>query len=272
MRRWREMGNPAAAHVRESQATCGAVTAVRAGNGPTGPNPFRQPSTRARHRRPPERRPLARSVGVALVVCGLLATALGLGGWVMHNGARERSISHGASRGGKGLAAGAPGPVGRISGPSKRPKHNRVARPYWLLIPAIGVSSNLVRLGLTAQGTLQVPPTAAVAGWYARSPRPGQVGSSIIAGHIDSRLGPGVFYHLNQLRRGEYVYIIRANHTVAVFEVTSLRTYPKSGFPAKAVYGPVPDSELRLITCGGTFDFATGSYLSNVVVYATLIK
>lgn len=231
-------------------------------------------STRARHRRPPERRPVARSAGIALVVCGLLATGLGLGGWALNQGVSERFVSrgahHGAHRGGKGFAAEAPGPVGLISGPAKRP--SRIAKPEWLVIPAIGVFTNLVRLGLSAPGTLQVPPTAAVAGWYTGSPRPGQIGSSIIAGHVDSRLGPGVFYRLSQMRRGEYVYIIRANHTVGVFEVTSLRTYAKSSFPAKAVYGPVPDAELRLITCGGTFDFATGSYLSNIVVYATLVS
>jgi len=206
-------------------------------------------------------------------VCGLLVTAVGLGGWALvSHGSRGHAASHGTSRDGNGFAAGARGKVGRISGPSKRPRRGSVGRPYWLLIPAIGVSSDVVRLGLTAAGTLQVPPTAAVAGWYTRSPRPGGVGSSIIAGHIDSKLGPGVFYRLSRMRRGEYVYVIRANHTLAVFEVTSVRTYAKSGFPAKTVYGPVPDAELRLITCGGTFDFATGSYLSNVVVYATLIR
>lgn len=223
--------------------------------------------TGARHRRPSERRSIARPAGIALIVCGLLATALGLRALVSHAAQGTRQ-----PRGGNGYAAGAPGPVGRISGLARGQGRAGVARPFWLLIPAIGVSSNLVRLGLTAQDTLQVPPTAAVPGWYGGSPRPGQVGSSIIAGHLDSRLGPGVFYRLGELRRGDYIYVIRVNHTVAVFEVTSLRTYPKSSFPAKAIYGPVPDAELRLITCGGTFDFATGSYLSNVVVYAALIR
>ena len=264
------MGNPAARSVRESQAARGDVTSAQAGH--TEHGIADQGRTRARHRRPPQRRPIGRSAGIALVACGLLLTALGVGGWALVNHqARQRLVSQGVSRGTNGYAAGAPDPTGRISGSSKRPRH-RVARPFWLLIPAIGVSSNLVRLGLTAQHTLQVPPTAAVAGWYKGSPRPGQVGSSIIAGHIDSRLGPGVFYRLSHLRRGEYVYIIRANRTLAVFEVTALRSYAKSSFPAKAIYGPVPDAELRLITCGGTFDFATGSYLSNVVVYATLIR
>ena len=248
------------------------------GQSPNQHSPSGQRRTPARHRRPPERPRAARLGGIALIACGVLATALGLGGWALANhDARERLVSqgharHGDPRGGAGYAAGAPGPVGRISGPAKRPRHARVAKPFWLLIPAIGVSSNLVKLGLTTQDTLQVPPTAAVAGWYTGSPRPGAVGSSIIAGHIDSKLGPGVFYHLSQLRRGQYIYIIRQNRSLAVFEVTSLHMYPKSSFPAKAIYGPVPDAELRLITCGGTFDYATGSYLSNVVVYATLIR
>lgn len=213
-----------------------------------------------------------------LIVCGLFA--IGLGGWALtshadaasHAGRGDHDAREQVSSGGTNLAAGVPGPVGRISGPAKRPRHDRVAKPEWLVIPAIGVFTTLVRLGLTAQHTLQVPPTAAVAGWYTGSPRPGQVGSSIIAGHIDSRLGPGVFYRLGHIRRGQYVYVIRANHTVAVFEVTAIRAYAKPSFPRNAVYGPVPDAELRLITCGGTFDFATGSYLSNVVVYAVLIR
>ncbi len=211
------------------------------------------------------------------MVCGLLATAVGLGGWVLANHDQRRLVSQSSgagdrSPGSNGLAAGAAGPIGRISGPSRRFRPSTVAKPEWLVIPAIGVSTTLVRLGLTRQGTLEPPASAAVAGWYAGSPRPGAIGSSIIAGHIDSKLGPGIFYHLSQLRRGDYVYVIRASHTVGVFEVTAVHTYAKSAFPRNAVYGPVPDAELRLITCGGIFDYATGSYLSNVVAYAVLVK
>jgi hypothetical protein len=212
-----------------------------------------------------------------LIVCGLLATAVGLGGWVLADNGHHQHSGHSSqighrARASRGVAGGAAGPIGRISGPAKRSKYNTVAKPEWLAIPAIGVFTTLVRLGLTAQDTLRVPPTAAVAGWYTGGPRPGEIGSSIIAGHIDSRLGPGVFFHLGQLRRGDYIYVIRADHTVGIFEVTALRTYSKARFPREKVYGPVPDAELRLITCGGTFDYATGSYLSNVVAYAVLIK
>jgi sortase (surface protein transpeptidase) len=111
-----------------------------------------------------------------------------------------------------------------------------------------------------------------VAGWYTGSPRPGQVGSAIIAGHIDSSRGPGVFFRLRLLRPGDRVYVRHADGTLAVFRVYAEHSYAKDRFPTQQVYGPAPDPELRLITCGGTFDPATGSYLSNVVVYAAQIR
>jgi hypothetical protein len=145
-----------------------------------------------------------------------------------------------------------------------------VPEPTGLAIPVIGVRTALIRLGITATGDLQVPGNTAVAGWYTGSPRPGATGSAIIAGHIDSTSGPGVFFRLRELRPGDLVYVRRGHARIAVFKVTDVRSYLKSNFPTEAVYGPVPDAQLRLITCGGTFDPATGHYLSNVVVFAVL--
>lgn len=145
-----------------------------------------------------------------------------------------------------------------------------VALPVSLTIPAIGVQTSLIKLGLAADGTLQVPSSATVAGWYTGSPRPGALGAAVIAGHVDSQAGPAVFYQLRKLRPGAPVYVKRADGSVAEFKVTNVQQYPKARFPTTAVYGPVPDSELRLITCGGTFDPATGHYLSNVIVDAAL--
>jgi len=198
------------------------------------------------------------------MVCGVLAIALGVGGWaIASRPPGSRPIGPVAVVGvPHGRIAAAPGPSGRL----------RVARPVRLVIPAIGVSTRLIRLGLTSAHALQVPTSTAVAGWYTGSPRPGAIGSSVIAGHVDSRTGPGVFYRLRQLRRGERVYVVRADRTVAVFKITAVHTFWKSQFPSASVYGPVPDAELRLITCGGLFDYATGTYLSNVVVYAILIR
>jgi LPXTG-site transpeptidase (sortase) family protein len=145
-----------------------------------------------------------------------------------------------------------------------------VGQPASLTIPSIGVQTNIIHLGLTASGTLQVPTSTAVAGWYTGSPRPGATGSSVIAGHIDSKSGPGVFFRLSALHPGDLVYVRRTDGSLATFRVTQLKQYAKDTFPSADVYGPVPDAELRLITCGGTFDSQTGSYLSNTVVYAVL--
>lgn len=142
--------------------------------------------------------------------------------------------------------------------------------PTALDIPAIGVKSALVRLGLTRAGTLQVPSSTAVAGWYAGSPRPGAIGAAVIAGHIDSSLGPGIFFRLRDLKPGNLIYVRRHRGSLAVFRVTAVRTFLKKKFPTADVYGPVPDAQLRLITCGGTFDPSTGHYLSNVIVFAVL--
>ncbi len=164
-----------------------------------------------------------------------------------------------------------PVPLGRQA-PAPQPSPQQVPAPTGLIIPSIGVRSGLVHLGLTSSGALQVPASIAVAGWYTGSARPGATGSAVIAGHIDSVSGPGVFFRLRLLRPGDRVYVRRADGSLAVFQVTAVHSYLKSNFPTDAVYGPEPDAQLRLITCGGTFNFATGHYLSNVIVYAALIQ
>jgi sortase (surface protein transpeptidase) len=116
----------------------------------------------------------------------------------------------------------------------------RVARPVYLSIPAIGVHTHLITLGLTAQGTLQVPVSTSVAGWYTAGPRPGQPGPAVIAGHIDSTRGPGVFFRLRLLRPGDRVYIRRADGTLAVFGVYAEQSYAKNRFPPSGFTGPHP--------------------------------
>jgi sortase (surface protein transpeptidase) len=170
------------------------------------------------------------------------------------------------------LAKSSPAPHGIFAAPPAAHSAKQVARPVALTIPAIAVRTPLARLSRTPQGTLQVPASTTVAGWYTASPRPGEIGSSIIAGHIDSTQGPAVFFRLRLLRPGDLVYVRRSDGTLAVFRVYAEHMYPKNDFPTQRVYGPTPDAELHLITCGGVFDQATGAYLSNVVVYATQIS
>lgn len=206
----------------------------------------------------PVRRPAA-----IVLAAGLAVVAAGTAGLLLtrHSTPALRPVA-------AGMAA-LPAPTGPIVAPPESAQPAPVAAPVTLTIPLIGVKTRLVTLGLAAGGALQVPSSTSVAGWYTGSPRPGAVGSAVIVGHIDSLTGPGVFYRLAELRAGNGIYIERADGTTAEFRVTAVRSYLKDHFPTQAVYGPTPDAELRLITCGGAFDAATGHYLSNIVVYAT---
>jgi len=143
--------------------------------------------------------------------------------------------------------------------------------PVTLRVPAIGVDTPVMRLGLAADGTVQVPPITAHdrAGWYRYSPTPGRTGPSVILGHVTvGAYGDGVFRHLARLRTGNRIDVGLENGTTAVFAVTEVRTVAKTDFPSDEVYGNVDRPELRLITCGGT---RTGTgYLDNVIVFAAL--
>lgn len=146
--------------------------------------------------------------------------------------------------------------------------------PVALAIPAIGVHSSLLHLGLAADGSLEVPapgPHFNEAAWYRYSPAPGSLGPSVIVGHVDSAAGgPSVFFRLGSLRPRDTVLVTRADGTVAVFVVDAVRRFHKLGFPSQRVYGDTTGAALRLITCGGPFDGQHGHYLDNIVVFATL--
>ncbi|MEO3856954.1 class F sortase [Acrocarpospora sp. B8E8] len=146
----------------------------------------------------------------------------------------------------------------------------RHAEPVTVSVPAIDVRSKLERLALDADGVMIAPVDPAVAGWYAAGVRPGDPGPAVIAGHLDSRTGPAVFAHLGKLRRGDAVHVELADGTRVRFLIDDVRAYPKDEFPTEAVYGPTHDAQLRLITCGGTFDQARRHYADNVIAFASL--
>jgi Sortase domain len=143
--------------------------------------------------------------------------------------------------------------------------------PVTLSIPAIGVAVAVSELGLNPDGTVQVPTDFQEPGWYRLGPTPGQVGSAVILGHVDSYRGVAVFFNLRSLTAGDPVDVTLADGVVAHFVVTSVAMYPKDQFPAQQVYGSHGYSQLQLVTCGGTFDSQTGHYLSNIVVYSSLV-
>jgi sortase (surface protein transpeptidase) len=135
-------------------------------------------------------------------------------------------------------------------------------------IPAIGVRAPVVPLGLAADGTLEVPTRFGDTGWWTGGARPGEAGPAIVVGHVDSQTGPAVFYRLRELGAGDGIALLRRDGSRVRFLVRRIEHYPKERFPTASVYGATRRPTLRLITCSGTFDRASGHYVDNTVVYA----
>ncbi|MEV4543911.1 class F sortase [Micromonospora echinaurantiaca] len=147
--------------------------------------------------------------------------------------------------------------------------------PTTITIPRIGVDASIISLGTNPDGTVQVPPLerAELAGWYQPGPSPGEVGNAVIVGHVDSaKMGPAVFFSLGALQPGDAITVAREDGQPATFTVESVQRHPKDAFPTELVYGPSDKPGLRVVTCGGVFDEAAGSYPDNVIVLATLAE
>jgi Sortase domain len=156
------------------------------------------------------------------------------------------------------------------SGTTRLPVYAAPSVPVELKIPAIGLSVPLTSLGLNPNGTVEVPTDIQEPGWYKFGPTPGQDGSAVILGHVDSYKGPAVFFKLRALVAGDKVDVTLTDGITAEFTVTSVASYLKTAFPDQAVYGPHGFSALQLVTCSGVFDTHTGHYLSNIVVSTAL--
>ena len=215
----------------------------------------------------------AKSARVLLtaVVAVLLVSGCGSGTAAVRtaSGAGQAATGPAAS----GSAPTTPSLAPSAAASSTAPHALAASVPVRLQIPSIGVDTPVMRLGLAADGSVQVPPIEAdaPAGWYQDSPTPGQVGPSVILAHVTvGQFGNGVFLHLSRLRPGDRVVARLQDGASAVFTVYKVQTVAKAEFPTAAVYGNVDRPELRLITCGGPKDSTGHGYLDNVVVYAAL--
>ncbi|MGW1464474.1 class F sortase [Streptomyces sp. NPDC002308] len=187
------------------------------------------------------------------------------------NGRGDGDGNGGGEAGRPEASAPAPAPA-RRSEPAATATPLARSVPLRLEVPAIGVDTPVVRLGLAADGTVEVPAITAHdrAGWYEHGPTPGQTGPAVLLGHVTvGSYGDGVFRHLAQLRAGDRVVVRLEDSTAAEFAVFATRTVAKAAFPTEEVYGNVDRPELRLITCGGGRD-SDGGYQDNVIVFAAL--
>ncbi|MFE5186015.1 class F sortase [Streptomyces sp. NPDC056628] len=161
------------------------------------------------------------------------------------------------------------------AGPDARPggKHLPRSRPVRLRIPKISVDAPFTDLAIGAGGRLEPPPAhdTNLVGWYAKGAAPGETGTSIIAGHVDTATSAAVFANLYQLAKGDRFEVRRADGRKAVFEVDETETYDKDSFPSERVYEDTPGAQVRLITCAGNYDRQVRDYTANLVVFAHLV-
>lgn len=145
------------------------------------------------------------------------------------------------------------------------------SEPVAINVPAISLEANISKVGQRNDGSIEMPgATKYLAGWYENSPTPGEIGPSIIVGHVDNLKGPSVFWNLRKLKVGDSVTVSRSDGSNAVFTVVGVEMFGQTSFPTEKVYGNTDQAELRLITCGGTFSRSSGQYSDNLVVFARL--
>jgi hypothetical protein len=213
----------------------------------------------------------------ALVAVPLVAAAVGAGVllWPSERAPEPESVPLNPAPPPAPVKAAAP--KRREPRPSPRPRKRRLrvhidraaARPVSVAIESAGISAPVIPLGLRRDGSLEVPRNFSEAGWRVGGPEPGERGAALIAGHVDSKAGPAAFYRLRDVRRGQEVEVRRADGSTVTFVVRRMEQVAKRSFPTRRVYGKTRLPTLRLVTCGGSFDRASGHYRDNVIAYAT---
>jgi hypothetical protein len=211
------------------------------------------PASHARSRRSSSPRSTTPIIAL-LVFLGLFSGGIGLGQLM-----GMPTLSELASSWSSGSVATHGGELGR-SVPTK------------VSIPALGVRAKVVEVGKAADGSIAVPSTDPVkaTGWYALGPAPGERGTAVIVGHVDTSTEPAVFHKLGELRKGKLIEVNRADRRIASFKVDSVETVPKTAFPADRVFQAADRPRLVLVTCGGPWLGGQVGYADNVIVYATL--
>ncbi|MGW4106108.1 class F sortase, partial [Streptomyces sp. NPDC004976] len=166
-----------------------------------------------------------------------------------------------------GPAAGEPAPTAPAG------RHLPRSEPTRLVIPGIDVDAPFTDLAIDSKGQLQPPPAhnTNLVGWYAKGVSPGERGTAIIAGHVDTATSPAVFARLGELEKGDRFRVLRDDGSKATFVVDETESFDKDDFPDERVYADTPDAQVRLITCAGDYDHSAKDYTENLVVFARLV-
>jgi hypothetical protein len=225
----------------------------------------------ARHRAPPTGRRRARAwTGLSLLLAGIGGASL-LSVVAPAEGAAGPQLSLAPAI--SPVTAPTPDavPVAAAVAPPSVPAELARSEPVQVAIPALKVKAPVDPVGLRGNGVMAVPAGARRAGWYRLGPSPGETGPAVLVAHVDWAGELGVFHDIGRLHAGDVIRVLRENGSTAEFRVDRVASYRKSRLPTAEIFGALDHSGLRLITCGGAFDEATGSYTDNVVAYASAV-
>lgn len=196
----------------------------------------------------------------------LILVLLGVGGMVLSLTHMNKSVRLDLSPSAKASARGVVIPKEALKSKTM-PK----SMPLRIRMPAIGVDTNIVSVGLDQHGAIDMPSSVDIAAWYNGSPTPGELGPAIIAGHVDNYYqGDGAFFALRNTQVGDLIYVDRADGSTAIFKVADIKQVPQANFPTQEVFGNINYAGIRVITCGGAFNHQTYEYEDNIVVFAIL--
>lgn len=143
--------------------------------------------------------------------------------------------------------------------------------PVRIVIPRLKIDADVEHVGLAPDGSMDVPQRFDTVGWYKLGARPGELGNAVLAGHLDSKTGPAIFWRLKELQPGDEIIVTGDDGKDRHFVVRELENYPYDRAPLERIFGPTESVGLNLITCIGTFDRRAQNYDQRLVVYTTLV-
>jgi LPXTG-site transpeptidase (sortase) family protein len=144
-----------------------------------------------------------------------------------------------------------------------------IGKPARLRIPAISVDAVMEDVSVAKDGSMAVPKDPMNAGWYSPGPRPGEVGSAVIAGHVNWYRGAtGVFKELKKLAPGEEIQVEDENGKEFTFTVREVRKFDAAADATDIFSSDDGKAHLNIITCDGAWNKSEGQYTERLIVFA----
>jgi sortase (surface protein transpeptidase) len=163
-----------------------------------------------------------------------------------------------------------PGPAGALA-PASTPETEGVI-PVAIQIPNAFVDAQVESIQIV-DGVMLDPTGPWVISWYEQSPKLGEIGNILMAGHLDYwDVGPAVLYNINNLNQGDTIEVTGEDGIVYTYEIDWRENFAAANAPLDKIVGPTENESLTIITCGGPFDYTNGVYLERTVVRAHRIE